>query len=166
MTMPRPIRKAPDFERWIEALLSPEWETRLNATEALGKMKDKRAVKPLLATLKDEDEYVREGAAWGLGQIRDQSVVPALIAAIKDKDKYVRESAVTSLGDLGDKRAVKPLIQALRDGDESMRRTTEKALLNLGEPVIDELVLLLQDSDWDIRWRAIHVLGPQKQESM
>ena len=62
--MPRPVRKTSDFERWVEALLSPEWETRLNATEALGKMKDKRAVKPLLAALKDEDEYVREGAAW------------------------------------------------------------------------------------------------------
>jgi HEAT repeat protein len=88
-----------------------------------------------------------------------------LIAAIKDKDKYVRESAATSLGDLGDKRALRPLIQALRGGDESMRRTAEKALLSLGEAVIEELVGLLQDADWDVRWRAVHVLGATRNKA-
>ena len=53
-------------------LKSTDWEKRFKATEVLGKLRRSRAVKPLIEALKDEDEYVREGAAWALGEIRPQ----------------------------------------------------------------------------------------------
>ena len=43
-------------------------EVRKNAAEALGKIKDPRAVEPLIATLKDKDSEVRSNAAWSLGE--------------------------------------------------------------------------------------------------
>jgi HEAT repeat protein len=91
MSMPRPSQKIADPDRWFKALESPEWETRLNAAEALGKLKEKRALNLLLSALADEDEYVREGAAWALGQIADTVAVSSLVKALKDGDKYVRK---------------------------------------------------------------------------
>jgi HEAT repeat protein len=43
---------------------------RGSAAEALGKLGDKRAVKPLTACLKDQDEDVRLSAAEALGKLR------------------------------------------------------------------------------------------------
>ena len=44
-------------------------EVRKNAAEALGKIKDPRAVEPLITTLKDKDSEVRWHAAEALEKI-------------------------------------------------------------------------------------------------
>ena len=71
------------------------------------------AVEPLIQALKDEDSFVREGAAEALGKIGDKRAVEPLINALKDEDRDVREAAAEALGEIGDKRAVEPLIHVL-----------------------------------------------------
>ena len=72
-------------------------EVRKNAAEALGKIKDPRAVEPLITALKDEYSGVRWHAAWSLGEIQDPRAVEPLIEALKDEDSGVRLSAAWSL---------------------------------------------------------------------
>ena len=44
-------------------------DVREQAVFALGQIRDRRAVEPLISALKDADADVREQAAFGLGQI-------------------------------------------------------------------------------------------------
>ena len=55
------------------------------ATEALGDIKDKRAVEPIIPELQDKDEYMRETAAEALGKLNDSRAVGPLIAALKNE---------------------------------------------------------------------------------
>jgi len=72
-------------------------EVRKNAAKALGKIKDPRAVEPLIATLKDKDSDVRWHAARALEKIQDPRAVEPLIATLKDKDSEVRWHAAEAL---------------------------------------------------------------------
>jgi len=76
---------------------------------------DARAVKPLIAALKDGDWKVRLAAAQALREIKDRRAVEPLIAALKDGDVGVRLAAVEALMEMQDRRAVEPLIAALED---------------------------------------------------
>jgi HEAT repeat protein len=88
------------------------------AMRVMVKMKDPRAVEPLIGALKHEDEYVRIEAAEALGEVKDPRTVDPLIAALKDEDARVQESAADSLGRMGARRAIEPLIQALQQSNK------------------------------------------------
>lgn len=75
------------------------------------------AVEPVIATLKSENPYVREAAAYILGSIGDRRAVEPLIEVLGDPESVVREAAATALGDIKDPRARKPLTAALNDHD-------------------------------------------------
>lgn len=57
---------------------------RTNAAQALGEIKDRRAVEPLVAALRDPVIRVRGSAARALGEMRDPGAVEPLIAALSD----------------------------------------------------------------------------------
>ena len=63
------------------------------AAEALGYIGDARAVRPLIALLKNKDRYGHEAAAEALGKIGDDRAVEPLVTALKDEDVYVRLAA-------------------------------------------------------------------------
>ena len=56
---------------------------RRNASRALGKLGERRAVPPLIACLSCSDYYVREAAAQSLEMLGDLSCVPALIERLQ-----------------------------------------------------------------------------------
>jgi len=108
-----------DVKGLIKALLYYRKDylvVRSKAAEALVKI-GASAVNPLIATLKEENNYMQSTAAEVLGKIGDKRAVEPLIAAIKDKDSDLRREDVIALGKIGDKRAVEPLIAALKDND-------------------------------------------------
>ncbi|TAN62652.1 DEAD/DEAH box helicase [bacterium] len=82
----------------IEALKDEYQLVSQLAAEALGELKDPRAVLPLIMVLRDKDEdwLVRQAAAEALGELKDLRAVSALIEALKDE--YVRSIAVQALG--------------------------------------------------------------------
>ena len=87
-----------EVERLINDLKDPSWQIRWYAASALGEMKETRAVEPLIATLKnDNNGYVRAMAAWALGQIKDRRAVEPLIAAITDESSDVRKRSPLAL---------------------------------------------------------------------
>jgi HEAT repeat protein len=155
----------------IDALKYEEWHdkyavmgsVRENAAEALGILRDRRAVDPLINALNDNDEDVRWKSAWALGNIGDKRAIEPLIDALQDKRWPVRRFAVSALGKIGDKTSVGSLINALNDSDWHVRKYAADALGKIGdEKAIKPLVSALSDSDGDVRWKAIIALGKMK----
>lgn len=61
------------------------------------KMKERKDVKGLINTLKDEDSSVRSNAASALGEIGGILAVEPLTQALKDKDEDVQNAAKEAL---------------------------------------------------------------------
>jgi len=95
---------------WLERRLRTP-RVRRAAAAALGEMRCKEAVEPLIAALKDDSSHILAN---------------------------VREAAAEALGKIGDKRAVKPLIEALEDPSASTRAAATKALCKIEWEPTDE----------------------------
>jgi HEAT repeat protein len=125
-------------------------EVRWVAALALGEIGDKKAIPPLLTSLRDEDRYVRYGSIKALEQIgwsaeTDRDRAYALIALQDWK-------ALQKLG----KPAVGPLIETIREKNPATRA---KIIELLGETRTDEAKraceTALMDTDPSVRWTAI-----------
>jgi HEAT repeat protein len=120
---------------------------RVNAARALGLIKDERAVEPLVAVLRDDDEGVRVAAIFALGDLKDLKAVEPLLAVLHDTSSGVREHAVNALASIEDDRASDAVVRFVREAREDEQSATS-ALLTLalqnGEralPLLRELVL-------------------------
>jgi HEAT repeat protein len=94
-------------EPLIGALKHEDSGVRWNATQALGKLGDRRAVAPLIQALGDASGRVRNGVIWALGELRDRRAADALLDALKREDVV---GVAQALGKLGDLRAVPYLL--------------------------------------------------------
>ena len=117
----------PAVEMIIGALVNENWRVRWHSAEILGEIKDDRAVKPLINSLKDENNGVRSNSIIALIEI-GRPAVEMLIDALKDENWRVRLHSAEILGEIKDDRAVKPLKEALNDNNNVVRRAAEIAL--------------------------------------
>jgi len=144
-------------EPLTEALMDRNRKVRLDATEALGKIGNERAVEPLVKALGDNDVDVRWFATEALGKIGDARAVEPLIKVLEDAKGRVRSSATEALGEIGDERAVEPLIKALSNDDKWVRKSAAGALDKLGwAPETDgqRAAYLIAVEDWEslVEW--------------
>lgn len=72
-------------------------KARISAAVSLGRMKDARALKPLVRALTDESNVVRALAATALGHLGDPAALPALQRAGRDSDSTVRRRALDAV---------------------------------------------------------------------
>ena len=179
----------PAVEALIETLKERDPFVRRSSAEALGEIKDFRAVGPLLEIMKDANPNVRMTAKWalinigepvveallkalrgkdpsgrkiaasGLGLIKDSRIIKSLIVAMQDDDPGVRETVIGALGDLKEHGAVKHLIIALNDKVLSVRESSKQALLKIGEQSISPLAQALREESSDVRKATAEVLG-------
>jgi HEAT repeat protein len=126
MTRRRPSTNAADAGSTAD-IQPPELETRLailrdkdedftvrtSVALGLGKLKDSRALEPLLAALKDENAAVRRAATEALGILKYPQALEPFMAALKDDNLSVRVAVIEALGRLKDSRAFEPLFAAL-----------------------------------------------------
>jgi HEAT repeat protein len=128
---------------------------RRNAMHALARIRDPRAVDPLIALLEDTDPTIRAQAAGILGHLGDKRAVEPLIKKLSDGYGYaVCAAAARSLGRLHDKRALEPLIRMLNGGCtyESGCEAAAEALGELGDlQAAPVLVERLHDQDAAMR---------------
>jgi hypothetical protein len=120
---------------------------RRAATEALGRLGDKKAAEPLITALKDEIWYVRRSAAETLDDLdwkpqTQEEKISYLIA----KQNW---QALIEIGPL----AVEPLIMALKDKSQDVRRSAAEALEIVGKDITDREVIekfleIRADSKW------------------
>jgi len=87
--------KVSDLSRTLASGRSEK--ARISAAVSLGRMKDARALKPLVRALTDESNVVRALAATALGHLGDPSALPALQRAGRDSDSTVRRRALDAV---------------------------------------------------------------------
>jgi len=148
-----------DLGQLIQALKdeSMDSEGRRNATEAIGKIKDPKAVDTLIQYFKDPAQYIpnprslvqtfdellrsRSAAEEALVKIGEPAI-PSLIQVLEDDDyrlsdaaralndnvSFIRRSAVRALGRINDAQVIGPLIQAFRDNDSGVQSEAEDQL--------------------------------------
>jgi hypothetical protein len=74
-----PTPAAPEsFDAYLQALSNPDPSARQDAVDKLGRLKDSRAVNPLIKVLEDRDEKVRAMAVRSLALIGDEKAVEPL----------------------------------------------------------------------------------------
>ena len=166
----------------INVLGYPDINTRLGAIEALGAIRDPRAVGVLAALLAShETNELRWAAALALGEIGDPTVTPALRSALRDDNRYVRYGAAKALEQVGwsaetdqdrafyyialqDWDAIKklgtsatgPLIDLLKERHPAIRAQIIEILGSIGGVEAKKSCeQVLRDPDGDVRWRAV-----------
>jgi len=85
--------------------------------EALRRIRDTRAIEPLVSALQDKEGSVRQAAAGALGEIRDVQAVEPLSRVLNDThtESTVRQAAAKALGVIGGAQAIDALEGALKD---------------------------------------------------
>jgi HEAT repeat protein len=145
---------------------------------------DARAVRPLIAALKDGSPNVREAAAEALVRIAPLAVGP-LVATLSEGNSEARRIAAETLEKIGVPAvepliaslknsscevvaetlaqigvpAVEPLIATLKGGNSSgVRSAAVKALVKVGARAVEPLIDTLRDSKWEVRKAAAEAL--------
>lgn len=131
-------------ETLVKELRNGDERVQCGAAEALGKLEDARAVKPLIKALEDKGRYdmhvggpypytvrVSSCAAEALARIGDKFAVEPLIKMLKDGDSDDRCAAAVALGAMRDERAIEPLIEALRISNATVREVIAHALSDI-----------------------------------
>lgn len=177
----------PAVESLIQSLRDGDRYVREGAAEALGRIKDSRAVIPLLETLNDhginhesvrslgmigepsvkplldmtgvKDPQVRMYVIEALGETKDRRALDPLMKALRDPDPRVRANAAKGLGKIMDRQVVQPLIEILGDRNAYARNCAAEALGMIKDKRAVKPLMELLDSDPDSRWHAIEALG-------
>lgn len=79
----------PKTDLFIKFLVDTSPGVRATSAESLGKTGDKRAVKPLMDALKDNDRDVQEQAILSLGRYKDKKILSALVSFLGSPLDYV-----------------------------------------------------------------------------
>jgi hypothetical protein len=119
---------------------------RISAAVQLGKLRDGRALRPLIGALGDRSNVVRAVAAGALGFLGDPAALPALRRASTDPDKTVRRRAVEAIAQLrqgnvaGARSASRnaPLANYAIAGRESPRLSAEPSLFVVMKSTTDK----------------------------
>lgn len=143
------------------------YKVRLACADALGRIGDKYAVRPLIDLVEDEEEksvYLKESATFALGLLGDTSAIDPLIAILEskhsflDKFTFLKEKIVEALGKLNfnNKKVMKALKNSLMDCSPIIRINAIEAIMNSGEEESVELIRpCLKDDDDDVKKNAL-----------
>jgi HEAT repeat protein len=123
----------------VESLKSDNAGARQLAATALGEIRDKRAVEPLILVMQTDDEYaVRTAAATALGQIKDARAVWVLVGTLQMRDETtpdrqaalekLRHATTIALNKIGD-----PLAKKSTTAVDSAAAAVEQVEKNLTE---------------------------------
>lgn len=122
------------FPALVRSLDDPDDEVRAKVATALGRLRDPRAVPPLLEhLLTDPAPFVRARIASTLAQFGGPEVIDRLVRSLGDSAWWVRMRGVEALEQIGS-MAEGPLLMALNDPDPEIRQRAAVSLERLGLP--------------------------------
>ena len=133
-----------------------EWRVRAIAAKVLGKLDEKRAVKPLVKAIQSPSADVILAATEALENITDPRTVKLLLHEVNNLNLYVVLSVCVALGNIGDKRAADKLTQVLFGNVPNLSHAAAEALRKCG--VIAPLIAALEDPRAHIREIAKYFL--------
>jgi bilin biosynthesis protein len=85
------------LDHYLRTLSDEDPLRRWKAIEGLARLRDERAVDPLIDTLSDEDWRVRQKAAWALGEIGNPRALLPLRRALLNEREGVKEIIMEAL---------------------------------------------------------------------
>lgn len=115
-----------------------------------GRINDRRAVRPLIAALTDQNVDVREQAAEALGDLKDARAVEPLINALMDENSSVPPKAAESLSKIGTP-AAELLLAAVNEENLVIAARTYSFLICIGEPGTEQLLIKALDQHGTVR---------------
>lgn len=141
-------------------LMSRDESVLWEASEALGKLKDLRAVNSLVELLlHNESDNIRKTAALALCNFKDNRAIKPLMMAFVN-DSFVRPYLSLSFRQVGDHRIVEFLIGLLHQDDEDIKYHAVVALGDLESSyAIYSLVGLITDDSERVREAAVESLS-------
>ncbi len=86
---------------------SKHHKARIAAAVSLGRVRDRRALRPLVIALRDRNKTVRVIAATALGHLGEPAALAALRRASRDADGLVRKRAMESIARIRNRRALR-----------------------------------------------------------
>ena len=136
-------------------------DVRLAAGRALGRIRDPRAIEPLLAALAAPESWLPARVAEVLLQFGATAVEPLLALLQRPEDSSARAWAAQILGDLKDPRAVPVLTTCLTDLNDQVRARAAQSLGKLGDRrAVPELIrIMLGDPVPYVRIQVVRALG-------
>lgn len=127
---------APSVEPLTKMLNDDSWRVRRRAVRTLGKIRDARAIEPLMASMKtDQDCYVRKYAARAIGEINDPRSADILAPALKNRDLEIVEGAYRFFIRRGEPGSETVLIESM---NKNWNKTMVLDLLNCGNRQLEE----------------------------
>lgn len=146
------------------------YKVRLACADALGRIGDRYAVRPLLDVVEDEEEksvYLKESATFALGLLGDTSAIDPLVAILEskqgflDKFSFLKEKIVEALGKLNinNRKVIKALKTSLMDSSPIVRINAIEAIMNSEDEDAAELIRpCLNDEDDEVKRNALIAL--------
>ncbi len=141
-----------------------ERKSRGFAVGLLGKLKDKRAVEPLIKLVEEEGLGISD-----LGEIGDERAVEVLIKVMEtDKGvvypKYVmsdREAAITALGKIGGKKSIKVLMALFKENpkDKVVIEALGTAKTEEAVPMLIEMLEKEKGYNWSVIVETLGNIG-------
>ena len=143
------------------------YKVRLACADALGRIGDKYAVKPLIDVVEDEEEksvYLKESATFALGMLGDVTAIDPLITILEskqgflDKFSFLKERIVEALGKLNfnNKRIIKALKNSLMDSSPMVRINAIEAIMNSEDDNAADIIRpCLDDEDDEVKKNAL-----------
>ncbi|MCG6553025.1 MAG: HEAT repeat domain-containing protein [Candidatus Magnetominusculus sp. LBB02] len=136
---------------------SSDVNMRRCSVEFFNKVTDAAALEPLIASLKDDDWWVREKAVTALGILKDERAVDALSTVLGDSE--IKWAIPSALAAIGGHKVIEPLFILLADGEKRVRVGALKALGKLKDPeTIPKLKEMLDDGEAEVRLEAVSAL--------
>ena len=146
------------------------YKVRLACADALGRIGDRYAVKPLIDLVEDEEEksvYLKESATFALGILGDTSAIDPLVSILESKQGFIgkftflKEKIVEALGKLNfnNKKVMKALKNSLMDSSPMVRINAIEAIMNSeDEESVNLIRPCLKDDDNEVKKNALIAL--------
>ena len=151
----------------IERLKDTDAGVRHAAANALGNLRSRMAVLPLIAILNDRNKDVRQAACDALGNLHDTRAVPALVVRMSDDSEEVREQALDALSNFAEELTAAQILHALQDARPNVRAKAANILGQIGDRSASSALLrLLNDASHEVRQQSIEALSQLKDPSV
>lgn len=146
----------------VRALSDENKNVKSSVIIALGYMRDKKAVDPLLSFLgKEKNTGLKISAVNVLGVIGDERALPTFVKLLKDENPRIKTISAQALGRLRKPAAVEPLLKSSRDKTQKVRLYSIKAIGEIGDKkAVKGLEKLLKtEKDDKVKVALAHSLG-------
>lgn len=161
-----PTKGPQDIAALIEATQDPEWKVRWDAVNALGELRDPRAIPALVErALHDDNSHPRWRSLWALKRVEPdgRETIRQLLAALESADPVVVRNAAVALAFFDQPEALPELLRGLQDPDGFRQWEAVFSMRGFRDPqVAAALIQLLEDemvSDLRVRQEVVLALG-------